>query len=540
MKTKVADNFFESNPQDLDFLAKALNETAIIAKTDLEGRITFVNDYFLQVSGYSREEVLGQNHNVVGSGKHDDKFFKGMWEQITSGQLWRGEICNRTKEGSIYWVDSLIYPSYNQDGDMSGYVAIRRDITHKKLAQEQLEYDLKKSLVFTKVLEVAVMEKTFPRRLKKLLEIITGLPWLPVKTEAGIFLVENGSLVLREHINLGIGVQEKCAKVAFGQCLCGRVAESKKLVYTSCLDELHETVYDGMKPHGHYNFPILDGDELLGVVVLYLEEGHKSDEKEVEVLNLLSKITGSLIKSWMLECELEESKVAAMNANKFAALGQMAGGLSHELNNPLAIINLSSNMLLKKAKKHKVSDDELVEGLKKIVTTVDRMAEIISSIKQITRMEKKTQNDSIQLDFLIEESLNLCSNFLDKEDIDLRVSISEGLPKVNVNPVEMSQVLINIYKNSYDAVAKQKNKKISIDCMKRGNKVVIEISDNGPGISKDVINHVMEPFYTTKPVGEGTGLGLSISKNLCERNRAKLYIDEEREDTTFIVEFSAS
>ncbi|MCB0392486.1 MAG: GHKL domain-containing protein, partial [Bdellovibrionales bacterium] len=325
--------------------------------------------------------------------------------------------------------------------------------------------------------------------------------------------------------------------VAFGKCLCGKVAVTKEIVFASHINEEHTTTFEGIKPHGHYNIPILDGEDLIGVIVLYLEHGHKKDVHEVQILSLLSKITGSLIKSWMLESELEESQIIALNANKFAALGQMAGGLSHELNNPLAIIDLSANALINRIKTGNLTEENLIEGLNKIISTVKRIAKIIDSIKQITRMEPLEALQPINVEFLVEESISICSNFLDRNDLELKLEVQENLPRLIVNPVEISQVMVNLFKNAFDAISEQSVKTIITRAYLKGRTVILSVTDNGPGIPVEIREKILEPFFTTKPVGSGTGLGLSISKGLCESNNAKLYLDTTNENTTFCIEF---
>ncbi|MCB0392523.1 MAG: PAS domain S-box protein, partial [Bdellovibrionales bacterium] len=127
------EQLFKSHPRDLEFIAKAVNETAIIAKTDLNGKILYANDLFIEISGYSREELIGNTHGIINSGYHDKDFFRQMWLTITQGKIWHGEICNKAKDGSLYWVDSIILPTYNEQDKVDGYLAIRRDITIQKL-----------------------------------------------------------------------------------------------------------------------------------------------------------------------------------------------------------------------------------------------------------------------------------------------------------------------------------------------------------------------------------------------------------------------
>ncbi|MCB0357773.1 MAG: HAMP domain-containing histidine kinase, partial [Bdellovibrionales bacterium] len=176
------------------------------------------------------------------------------------------------------------------------------------------------------------------------------------------------------------------------------------------------------------------------------------------------------------------------------------------------------------------------KGLKQIIKTVDRMADIIASIRQITRTDNNIKIKPVDLKFLIDESINMCANFLSNDSV--QVKFINPIPQIHVNPVEISQVLVNLLKNAHDAISEQDKKQIQILTSFKNQKVIVEVTDNGPGISESVKEHIMEPFYTTKPIGQGTGLGLSISKSLCERNKARLYLADKREETTFIVEFT--
>ncbi len=124
---------------DLEFRKQALNKHAIVSITDIKGKIIYVNDKFCETSQYTRDELIGKNHRIIKSGMHSEQFYSDMWKIIGNGEVWRGQICNRAKDGSNYWVETTLIPRLNDKGKPFEYIGIRTDITAQKNAEDEIK-----------------------------------------------------------------------------------------------------------------------------------------------------------------------------------------------------------------------------------------------------------------------------------------------------------------------------------------------------------------------------------------------------------------
>jgi signal transduction histidine kinase len=233
--------------------------------------------------------------------------------------------------------------------------------------------------------------------------------------------------------------------------------------------------------------------------------------------------------------ELDASKMQLVESSKMASLGEMASGMAHEINNPLTIIQGKLQVIQIILNDLNVKDKALFDELGKIKTTTDRIEKIVKGLRNFSRAANMDPFELTALKPVVTETLELCAEKIRAEGINLIVS---EIPQVSVRcrPSQVSQVLINLLNNSRDAIQDSSSKWIELGFKIEQNKVQIILTDSGPGISAEVADRMMEPFFTTKEVGKGTGLGLSISKGIIAAHGGKLWLDTTSINTRFIIE----
>ena len=241
-----------------------------------------------------------------------------------------------------------------------------------------------------------------------------------------------------------------------------------------------------------------------------------------------------------------ETEQQLIQASKMATLGEMATGVAHELNQPLAVIKTASSFFMKKVNKQEPINDEILYTMsEEIDSHVDRATKIINHMRQFGRMSDQ-KLDKIQLNAVLEKSFEIFSQQLKVRGIEVAWELEQDLPLIMADVDRMEQVFINLLINARDAIEEKwqaasspkGDKRITLRTFSKRKRVVVEVEDTGMGISKSISEKIFEPFFTTKEVGKGTGLGLSISYRIVQDFGGHIrVISREGKGATFIITF---
>ena len=235
------------------------------------------------------------------------------------------------------------------------------------------------------------------------------------------------------------------------------------------------------------------------------------------------------------ERELAESRQAAINAAKMAALGEMSASVAHEVNNPLTVILLRAQRLDILARTEVIDAAIVRKTAHDIDRTVERIRRIVDALRAFARQGDEDPLRPELLAPIIEDTVELCAHRFRQRGVELRVdAIPDGL-LVECRGTQITQVLLNLLSNAYDAVENQDERWVRITVDAQGVEVHIGVLDSGPGVPAEIAARIMEPFYTTKEIGRGTGLGLSLSKGIAEAHGGRLELDTRAHPTRFVL-----
>ena len=222
------------------------------------------------------------------------------------------------------------------------------------------------------------------------------------------------------------------------------------------------------------------------------------------------------------QLELEQM----LREKRIEALSHMAGGLAHEISNPLAIIHARASDLKSAAMEADVARVEVVQASSSIVGTAERAMGILRGLRGFARNAENDPMEWAEMGAIIEQSVEIQSSRFERHGIELEVRIEQNLPLLLCREVQIGQIVTNLLNNAFDAIeqAQSADRWVELDVAVRGNQLCIEVTDSGPGVEEQYRAHLMEPFFTTKKAGQGMGVGLSLSQAIAQDHGGSLVL----------------
>jgi len=448
-------------------LSRAVEQSpASVVITDITGRIEYVNPRFSAMTGYSRDEAIGQNPRMLKSGEHPPEKYKQLWETISTGREWRGEFHNKKKNGELYWESASISPLHDAGGKITHFIGVKEDITQRKRAEEALH---ESEARFRTICEASPL---------------------------GIVLADcDGNTIYANDATCRI------AGAAAGE-LAGRGWEQA----------LHsgdrERVISEWRRIQQTNEPFQSERRYL----------HKDGKVIWARLTCAPVIDHGKVRGYMgLVEDITERKQMdeqLRRSQRIESIGTLAGGVAHDLNNILTPILMAAPILI----------EMLPPGGRDLMLTVEEAAQRGADIvKQVLTFARGIEGEriSLQLRHIVKEVQKITHETFPRS-IVIRDEIPRDLWMVTGDSTQLHQVLLNLAINARDAMPDGGT--ITISCenadvdenyaamvagTKPGRYVILSVTDTGTGIAPENLEHIFEPFFTTKGVGKGTGLGLS-------------------------------
>ncbi|MDX1486656.1 MAG: PAS domain S-box protein [Acidiferrobacterales bacterium] len=448
--------------------------------TDTSGRIEYVNPKFTQLTGYTLDEVRGQNPSILKSGDTDSSEYQRLWQTVSAGGEWHGVFHNRKKNGELYWESACIAPIRDGEGKITHFVAVKEDITEYKRLQEQ----------FRRVFESA---------------------------PSGMVMVDaEGKIVLTNpHTQNLFGYR---GEELIGQPIELLVPERARDVHRAHRENfLREPQARIMGANRELLGRRKNGSEFpleIGLSPVKTEHGEF-------VLAAIADVTARR----QAEAEAKRHLDELAHVSRVASIGEMASGLAHEINQPLtAIVSYAEacRLMLQSGREHR---KVLLSSLEQISKQGERAGDIIHRLREFVS-KGKLERRPIDVNDLVDGVLDMLRHEIDRYDIGLRVERGEHVPKVNADNVQIEQVIFNLVRNAIEAMEPNEpgSRELIIGTCKvqaEGPAVEVFVSDTGEGLAAERAERVFDAFYSTKQ--HGMGLGLSITRTIVQAHGGRIW-----------------
>lgn len=475
-------NQIEEEKKALHDQQYAFDQHNIIGITDIKGTITYANDMFVKISGFSREELIGENHRILNSSYHDQQFFENMYQTISAGRVWHGDICNKAKDGFEYWVATTIVPFMGANEKPISYMAMTTDITEQKSAKSNLTRAQKMAHIGSWEYDLIRDKLHWSNEIFNIFEID-----------------EDGFSVSYE---------------AFVEVIH---PDDREMVNTAYKNSVNSRL-----PY-EIEHRLLMKDGRVKIVKEQCETYYDENAKPLRSIGVVHDITQS-----------KHTEEALRRSQKMDAVGQLTGGIAHDFNNIMGIILGNVELL----ELQDIQDEKITKRLEPIKKSAERAVKLTRQLLSFSR-RKADQLSPTNINDQLSEMKSLIVHSITPE-IEVVYQFAKDLWITKIDPGDFQDAVINIVINARDAMDRSGHLTIeSTNCqldekycshnpeVKKGDYIQLIISDNGKGMSIKQQERIFEPFYTTKAEGSGTGLGLAMVFGFVERSKGHIKVYSE-------------
>jgi len=507
---------------------------------DKNGKIMMVNAQTELLFGYNRNELEGKDIETLMPlrfrGKH-----KQFREKFILGPAARPmgihhELYGLTKKGREFPSDISLSPIETEEGLY--ILSAVRDISERKLAEEKIKRSYNFQAAISSILSKSLTPADLDSQLKSTLDTILAIPGLSIESMGCIYLAENsaGSLTMKAQRGLPETIKTGCSNIPFSHCLCGKAAESRRIIFATCDDTRHIVHADYGKdfPHSHYCVPIVSANKTLGVINLVVKKDHIRSKDEEELLTSVANTLAGIIEHNRTDIERQRLQAQLAQVEKLSALGRFTANVAHEIRTPLTLIGGFARRLDKHIA-HGTKDKEYADI---IINEVGRLENILKNVLTFSR-ESSLKMDKHNLSEIITSSLKPYQEKYRAQSISTNLQFTE-IPDLNLDRDQILEVLNNILSNAFDAMPDGGSFTVTNETRTVHGKdyVIVHFTDTGQGMTEEQIQMIFEPFYSTKIIGHGTGLGLPISKKIMEDHGGFITVDTElNKGSTFSLYF---
>jgi two-component system sensor kinase FixL len=450
---------------------------------DPRGRIVTWNLGAERIKLYHAEEIIGKHFSIFYPAESiEDGLPERELSMATAHGRHEDEGWRIRKGGTRFWANVVITAMRDSQGQLVGFAKATRDLTERRRAEQGLAaaYDQVNSVLECTSDGVIKIDRNW--------NLVYGNA-KAVKSLPDFFIGKNYWACFPE-------VRGTPLEQTLHQAMRDRSEASYEIYYPPYQQWYRGNVH-----------PIHDG-----IIIFFTNvTAEKTLQEEVELTRFLKE-------------------------KRIEALSHMAGGLAHEINNPLAIIHGAASDLLHAAEAvESLPADKVRMACQRIVKTSDRATRILHGLKGFGREASKDPMDIASLYEIVDQCLELQGARFERHDVDLRIDLQPDLPYIACRETQIGQIITNLLNNAFDAVViengTQRSVTLSAACSK--DQLWVDVTDSGPGLEDEVKAHLMEPFFTTKEIGRGMGIGLSLSRAIAQDHGGSLTLRDDTQNTCF-------